>query len=161
MHFLADQVRIFAKCLREVGGNGVIDGCVEEIGPGCMVFFRFAVQLFPKFCSSNVSSVRNNRQLSNQATTMRCVLIRCFAFDSRRRGGRKGIWSRHEIRAVQVAMQVASVAPTSQGLISKKGSRAWRSPLSKIMLDSRRGIPPVFMLLLPIAVFTSPESEDM
>ena len=123
MHFLADQVRIFAKCLREVGGNGVIDGCVEEIGRGCMVFFRFAVQLFPKFCSSNVSSVRNNRQLSNQATTMRCVLIRCFAFDSRRRGGRKGIWSRHEIRAVQVAMQVASVAPTSQGLISKKGSR--------------------------------------
>jgi len=117
MHFLADQVRIFAKCLREVGGNGVIDGCVEEIGPGCMVFFRFAVQLFPKFCSSNVSSVRNNRQLSNQATTMRCVLIRCFAFDSRRRGGRKGIWSRHEIRAVQVAMQVASVAPT---LILKK-----------------------------------------
>jgi len=27
MHFLADQVRIFAKCLREVGDSGVIDGC--------------------------------------------------------------------------------------------------------------------------------------
>jgi len=154
MHFLADQVRIFAKCLREVGDSGVIDGCVEEIGRGCMVFFRFALQLFPKCCSSNVSSVRNNSQLSNQATTMRCVLIRCFAFDSGRRGGRKGIWIRHEIRAVQVAMQVASVAPTSQGLrpqassiISKKGSRAWRSP--------------VFMLLPPITVLTSPESEDM
>ena len=159
MHFLADQVRIFAKCLREVGDNGVIDGCVEEIGRGCMVFFRFAVQLFPKFCSSNVSSVRNNRQLSNQATTMRCVLIRCFAFDSGRRGGRKGMLSRHEMRAVRVAM--SCLAPTSQGFISKKGYRAWRSPLSKIMLDSRRGIPPVFMLLLPIAVFTSPDSEYM